>query len=110
MTGKIVFVNIVTTALVMIWFIIVFNRPNIYRQTSESKSATPHAEHHLAPQLQKPEIYDEINFPIYTDEIIGAQGANEPTGAFNNNINKVSINKSLFNKNSRNIDLKCRPF
>ena len=27
MTGKIVFVNIVTTALVMIWFIIVFNRP-----------------------------------------------------------------------------------
>ena len=110
MTGKIVFVNIVTTALVMIWFIIVFNRPNIYRQTSESKSATPHAEHHLAPQLQKPEIYDEINFPIYTDEIIGAQGPNEPTGAFNNNINKVSINKSLFNKNSRNIDLKCRPF
>ena len=110
MTGKIVFVNIVTTALVMIWFIIVFNRPNIYRQTSESKSATPYAEHHLAPQLQKPEIYDEINFPIYTDEIIGAQGPNEPTGAFNNNINKVSINKSLFNKNSRNIDLKCRPF
>ena len=97
MTGKIVFVNIVTTALVMIWFIIVFNRPNIYRQTSESKSASPHAEYHLAP-------------PIYTDEIIGAQGPNEPTGAFNNNINKVSINKSLFNEHSRNIDVKCRPF
>ena len=61
MTGKIVFVNIVTTALVMIWFIIVFNRPNIRQK-----------------------IYDEIN--------------------------KVSINKSLFTKHSCNIVGKCRPF
>ena len=75
MTGKIVVVNIVTTALVMIWFIIVFNRPNIFRQTSEI-----------------------------------AQGPNEPSEAFDNNISKVSINKSLFTKHSCNIVGKCRPF
>ena len=76
MTGKIVFVNIVTTALVMIWFIIVFNRPNTYGQ-----APTPHAEKHLA-SPNGPEIFDEID---------GTTGPIKPTESLvDDNVSKVS--------------------
>ena len=84
MTGKIVFVNIVTTALVMIWFIIVFNRPNTYEQ-----APAPHAQKHLA-SPKEPEI-EEI-----FDEIEGTTGPIKPAELLvDDNVSKVSDKLSL---------------